>query len=167
MFTFLVTQSLRNRLLVLALAAVLVVLRRVHRHAPAGRRVSRPQQADRHHHDRGGGPGAARGRAARHVPDRDADERRAGRDARALGLRHRPVDRLCRVRLGHRHLPQPAADRRAARAGARAVAAQHRPADGPDQLDHGADPAGRGDQRPAQRRWSCARPPISSSGRGF
>ena len=42
---------------------------------------------------------------------------------------------------------------------------QHHAADGPDQLDHGPDPAGRGDQRRAPRRWSCARSPTSRSGR--
>ena len=167
MFTFLVTQSLRNRLLVLALALVLVVFGAIARHAPAGRCVSRPEQADRHHHDRGRRPRAAGGRAAGQLSDRNADERRAGRHARALGLRRRPFDRLCRVRLGHRHLPQPPAGRRTACAGARAAAAQHHAADGPDQLDHGADPADRADQRRAPRRWSCARWRTSRSGRGF
>ena len=76
MFNFLVTQSLRNRLFVLALAAVAGRLRRLHGDAAAGRRVPRPQPADRHHHDRGRRPGAAGSRAARHLPDRDADERR-------------------------------------------------------------------------------------------
>ena len=41
MFRFLVTQSLRNRLLVLAAAAVLVVYGLVHGHQTAGGRVSR------------------------------------------------------------------------------------------------------------------------------
>ena len=113
--------------------------------AVARRCVSRPQPADRHHHDGSRRSGPAGSRAARHLPDRDPDERRAGRHPRALGLGRRAVDRLCRVRLGHRHLPQPPAGRRAARAGAEPAAAERHPADGADQLDHGPDPAGRGD----------------------
>ena len=94
-------------------------VRRIHGAAAAGRRLSRSQPADRHHHDRGGRLAPPEVEQLVTLPDRDPDERRAGRDARALGLRRRPVDRLCRVRLGHRHLPQPPADRRAAGAGAR------------------------------------------------
>ena len=78
MFPFLVTQSLRNRLLVLAArgragACSALFTRR----AAAGRRLSRPQPADRHDHDRSGRACAARSRAARHLSDRNADERRS------------------------------------------------------------------------------------------
>ena len=47
----------------------------------------------------------------------------------------------------------------------RPAAAERHPADGADQLDHGPDPAGRGDQRHAPRRWKCARSPTSPSAR--
>ena len=119
-------RSLRNRLLVLALSLVLVVFGSFSMLRLPVDVLPDLNRADRHHHDRGGGAGAARGRAAGQLPDRDADERRAGRDARALGVGRRPVDRLCRVRLGHRHLPQPPARRRAARPGARSAAAERR-----------------------------------------
>ena len=150
MFTFLVTQSLRNRLLVLALSARAGGVRRVQ---PSLRLpvdvLPGPQPADRHHHDRGRRARAARGRAAGQLPDRDADERRAGRHPRALGLRRRPVDRLCRVRLGHRHLSATASWSPSGSALVRdAAAAERHAADGPDQLDHGPDPADRADQRP-------------------
>ena len=79
MFRFLVTASLRNRLVVLAVASLLVVYGAFAAAAPAGRRVPRSQQADRHAHDRSRRAGAARGRAARHLPDRDRDERHARR----------------------------------------------------------------------------------------
>ncbi len=40
------------------------------------------------------------------------------------------------------------------------------PQHGADQLDHGTDRHGRRDQRPAPRRWNCARRPTSPSVRG-
>ena len=46
-----------------------------------------------------------------------------------------------------------------------ATAAEHGPADGADQLDHGPDPAGRDDQRRRRPRWRSARSPTSSSAR--
>jgi hypothetical protein len=68
-------------------------LRLLHRAAPAGRRVSRPQPPHCHHHDRGRGSRPARGRAARHLSHRDADERPARRRARPFGLGRGPLHR--------------------------------------------------------------------------
>ena len=119
-------------------------LRQLRAAAPARRRLPRPQPPDRGADDRGRGPGAAGGRAARHLSDRDRHGRHAGRRARALGLRRRPVDRLRRVRLGDRDLPRPAAGGRAARDRAGPAAARRAAADGADLLDHGRDHAGRG-----------------------
>ena len=78
---------------------------------------------------------------------------------------HRPCDRLRRVRLGHRDLPQPPAGRRAPVARARAASRRHRAADGADRLDHGRDHAdraagrsrqGAGDAGPGVRRLGDA-----------
>ena len=101
MFTFLVTRSLRNRLLVLAMSLVLVVFGSYSMLRLPVDVLPDLNRGDRHHHDGGGGPGAARGRAAGQLPDRDADERRARRHAGALDLGRRLVVRLRRVRLGH------------------------------------------------------------------
>ena len=46
MFTFIVAQALKSRILVLVAAGFLVMLRCLHRPAPACRRVSRPQPSD-------------------------------------------------------------------------------------------------------------------------
>ena len=151
MFRFLVTQSLRNRLMVLAASARSGAARNLQRQPAAGRCLPRSQQADRHHPDRIGRIGAAGSRAARQLSDRNPDERRSRGDAGALRFRRRALDRLCRVRLGHRHLSQPAADRRTAFADQDAVAAERGAPDGPGQLDHGPDPAGRDEQRQGVR----------------
>ena len=63
-------------------------------------------------------------------PDRVAAQRGHRRAARPLGVRHRAVDRLGRVRLGHRHLPRPPGRRREAAAGPRAAARRRQPGDG-------------------------------------
>ena len=122
-------------------------LRRLRAAAHPGRRVSRPEPPDGHAADRGRRPGAAGGRAARHLSDRDLDERHAGRDPGALGVRRRPVRRLCGIRLGHRHLSRAAARVRAAGADPRAASARPQSADGPGHLDHGRDHAGGADHR--------------------
>ena len=104
MFTFLVTQSLRNRLFVLAMAGVLVIFwARYRARLPVDvfPDLNRPTVTIMTE---------AEGLAPPEVeqlvsfPIETADERRAGRHPRALGLGRRAVDRLRRVRLGHRHL---------------------------------------------------------------
>ena len=108
MFKLLVDASLRNRLFVLAAALVLVVYGSfVLPRLPVDvfPDLNRP---DRHADDRGRGPGAAGGRAARHLSDRDRHGRHARRRARALDLRRRALHRLRRVRLGDRRSIAPA-----------------------------------------------------------
>ena len=79
MFNFLVTASLQEPALRPRGRARAGRLRRLRAAARAGGRVPGPQPAHRHPDDRGRGPRAAGGRAARHLPDRDRDERHAGR----------------------------------------------------------------------------------------
>ena len=147
MFNILVSASLRNRLFVLAAALDPGRLRRLRAAAHSGRRVSRPESPDRDAADRSRRPGAAGGRATRHLSDRDLDERHAGRDPGSVGVRRRPLCRLCGVRLGHRHLPRAPVGVRAACADPRAASARAQSADGPGHLDHGRDHAGGADQR--------------------
>ena len=132
MFRFLVTQSL-------AQPAFCSRRRRPRSSSTASFTVTRlpvdvfpgSEQANRHDHDGGRGPRTARSRATRHLPDRDADERRPRRDARALGFGRWPLHRLCGVRLGNGHLPQPATNRGTALPHSRSVAAQYVPQMGP------------------------------------
>ena len=79
MFTFLVTRSLKNRVLVLAAAAALMIYGGFAITQLPVDVLARPEPADGHDHDRGGRLRAAGSRTARHVPDRNADERAAGR----------------------------------------------------------------------------------------
>ena len=141
MFTFIVTQSLKNRILVLVAAGVLVVfgaLTAARLPVDVFPDLNRPTVTIMTE---------AEGLAPQEVeqlvtyPIETQMNGLPGVSARALGLGRRALDRLCRVRLGHGNLPQPPAGRRAAGAGARPAARQHDPADGPDQFHHGPDPA--------------------------
>ena len=143
MFTFIVTHALKNRVLVLVAAGVLVVfgvLTASRLPVDVFPDLNRPTVTIMTE---------AEGLAPQEVeqlvtyPDRDADERAARRQPRALGFGRRSLDRLCRVRLGHGDLPQPPAGRRAAHARAKPAPRQHGPADGSHQFHHGADPARR------------------------
>ena len=147
MFKFIVRTSLRNRLFVLAVAAALVayglfVLPRI-----SDRRASRHQPADRQHPDRGGRAGPSGSRATRHVPDRDVDERHAGRHPRALGVRRRALGRLRRIRLGRGRLSRAAVRLGASGADPRATAVLRQSADGAGDLHHGRNHADRAHQR--------------------
>ena len=161
MFNLLVTASLKNRLLVLAAAVVLVaygsfVLPRLP--VDVFPDLNRPTVVLMTE---------AEGLAPQEVeqlvtyPIETAMGGMPGVVRDPLGLGRRPVDRLRRVRLGHRDLPRPAAGGRAARDRAGPLAARRAAADGADLLDHGRDHAGRGHGASRSRRWSCARSPTS------
>ncbi len=144
MFNLLVTASLKNRLLVLAAAVVLVaygsfVLPRLP--VDVFPDLNRPTvvlitEAE--------GLAPQEVEQLDHLSDRDGHGRHAGRGAHPLGLRCRPVDRLRGVRLGNRDLPRQAAGGRAARDRAGPAAARRAAADGADLLHHGRDHAGCG-----------------------
>ena len=83
-------------------------------------------------------------------------------------VRRRPVGDLRRVRLGHRHLQRPADRHRTAAAGGRSVAGRRHAAAGADLVDHGPDHDRRacGATAARPRRWSCGRWPTGSCGSG-
>ena len=117
--------------------AVLVVFGAADGLAAARRRVPRPQPADRHHHDRGRGPGAAGGRAARHLSDRDPDERPARRHAACARSRASGCRSSTSSSPGARKSSAIASRSPSGSRWCRASSRQHRPADGSDQFDHG------------------------------
>src|ERR1700726_2666086 len=147
MFRFLVTHSLRNRLLIIAMAAVLVLYGTYSAtrlpedvfpdlNKPTVTIITESEglaPAEVEHlvtflneTQMNGVPGVSRVRSV---------------------FRHWPLHGLCRVRVGHRHLPQPPTDRRAARTDPRSAPTLHCAADGSDQLHHGTDSSYCCDQR--------------------
>ena len=160
--------SLRYRLLTIAMALVLLVYGSYVMYQLADRRVSRPESAARHDHDRSARAGAGRSRDADHVSagiGAQRGDRRAG-GAQLVG--RRAVGDLRRVRLGHRHLHRPADRRRKDGPGRRSHAGRRPAAAGADLVDHGPDHDHRHVERRRQDRlpWSCARWPIGSCGSG-
>ena len=137
MFRFLVTHSLRNRLLIIAMAAVLVLYGTYSAtrlpvdvfpdlNKPTVTIITEseglaPAEVEQLvtfliETQMNGVPGVSRVRSVS-----------------GIGLSIR------RVRVGHRHLSQPPTDRRTARTDPRSAPALYRAADGSDQLHHGTD----------------------------
>ena len=119
-------------------------LRLVRPAARAGRRVPGPQPADRHPDDRGRGPGAGGGRAARHLPARDRDERHAGRRRACARSRASACRSSTSSSTGAPTSTAPASSSPSGwRSCGEQLPAGVTPADGAGHLDHGRDHADR------------------------